>query len=368
MENILANNLLKNLKSALVVINTQGEILMINEAAGRILGVNNISEAIGKSCRKVFRNFPYLSDLLLTSFSIHALPDRAELELEGTPNKDRKTIGYTLSPIFNDNQERIGTALFFKDLTEVELEETQEKIKDRLITLGEMAAWLAHEIRNPLAGIEVSAGILLRGEDDPQRSELTRDIIGEVKRLNRIIKQTLDFVRPRPINLQECNINNILKYCLEEYLDDRNDIQVEMSLEDLKSVLLDDTQIILAIGNIIKNCYEAMDNGGALKLRSYTIPSESSGNVPEAFADYVIREDRNIVVEIEDTGGGIGEEVMDKIFTPFFTTKSGGTGIGMSIAQKIIAGHWGFLDVESWPGRGTRFKVILPMFIPIPEE
>lgn len=368
MEILLANNLLKNMKSALVVVDTEGEILLLNESAGRILGVERVSEAVGRNCRDVFRSFPYLSDLLLASFRIHTLPDRAELEIEGRPSKDRKTIGYTMSPIFSDRQERLGTALFFKDLTEVELEETQEKIKDRLVSLGEMAAWLAHEIRNPLAGIEVSADILLKGETDPQKSEAARDILDEVKRLNRIIMQTLDFVRPRPVNLQECNINDILEWCLGEFLADREDIQVEKSLAGVEEVLLDDTQMAQAIGNIIKNCCEAMRDGGKLILRSYTVPSESAGHVPEAFSDHVIRRDRNIVVEIEDTGEGMAEDVMDKIFTPFFTTKSGGTGIGMPMAQKVITEHWGFLDVESWPGRGTRFKAILPMFTPKSEE
>ncbi len=368
MEGLFTDNLLKNLKSALLVIDKKGNVVMLNESAGRILGIKEVSEVIGNKCSKVLRNFPYLSELLLTSFQIHTLPDRAELELEIKPSNDRKTIGYTLSPIFSDEKERLGTALFFKDLTEVELEEAQEKIKDRLISLGEMAAWLAHEIRNPLAGIEVSAGRLLKGETDPERSEITRDIIDEVRRLNSIIKQTLDFVRPRPVNLQECDINDILEYSLRECVDDRDDIHVVKSLYEMEPVLLDSTQMTQAIGNIIKNCCEAMEDGGELRLKSYTFPSESSGSIPDSFADHVIREDRNIVVEIEDTGEGIVEEVMDKIFTPFFTTKSGGTGIGMSLAQKVITEHWGFLDVESWPGKGSRFRVILPIFRPKPEE
>ena len=358
----LALDVLRHLKSALVIIDRSGTILIFNAAASKVLGLGPEENLIGRNCREVFSEYPYLNDLLLASFDIHTLPDRAELEIKNRLNGDRKVIGYTLSPVYSDANDRLGTAIFFKDLTEVELEETKEKIRDRLVTLGEMAAWMAHEIRNPLAGIEVAAGILLKGEQDPSRTETVRDILGEVKRLNRIITETLDFVRSRPINLQDCNVNRILLDCLNESVQEEEGVDVELSLGDLDNVLLDDTQISHALSNIIKNSYEAMEGHGKLCVRTYAIPSEEGRHVPESFSEHVVRDNSNLVVEIEDTGVGIPEDIMHRIFTPFFTTKTGGTGIGMSLAQKVVTEHWGFIDVESTPGMGTTFKVILPMF------
>jgi len=358
-----ALNVLKYLKSALAVIDREGRILVLNRSAVKILSLDDEVSAIGKNCKDVFASYPYLSDLLMSSFDIHTLPDRAELELQRQPAGDRKVVGYTLSPVYGDDGERLGTALFFKDLTEVERQETKERIRDRLVSLGEMAAWLAHEIRNPLAAIDVSAGFLLKCEKDPSRMEPARDILSEVKRLNTIITQTLDFVRSRPLNLQYCDLGGVLTDTLHECIQGRNDIEISLSLTDIGPVLLDTSQISHALGNIITNSCEAMPDGGTLSASIYTIPSEAGGQVPETFRDHVVRENENIVVEISDTGIGIPEDVIDKVFTPFFTTKNGGTGIGMSLAQKVVAEHWGFLDIESTYGKGTKFKVILPRFI-----
>ncbi|HDL53473.1 MAG TPA: PAS domain-containing protein [Proteobacteria bacterium] len=357
-----ALKVLKHMKSALVVIDREGSVLVLNRSARKILSLGNEDIAIGKSCRDVFAAYPYLSDLLMTSFDIHTLPDRAELELKGRPAGDRKVVGYTLSPVYGDDGERLGTALFFKDLTEVERQETKERIRDRLVSLGEMAAWLAHEIRNPLAAIEVSAGLLLKDEKDPSRTESVRDILSEVKRLNTIITQTLDFVRSRPLNLQYCDLNAVLTDTLNECLQGRNDIEISLTLNDIGPVLLDTPQISHALGNIIVNSCEAMPDGGTLSVSIYTVPSEAGGQVPETFTNHVVREMENIVVEIADTGVGIPEDVIGKVFTPFFTTKNGGTGIGMSLAQKVVTEHWGILDIESAYGKGTKFKVILPKF------
>ncbi len=129
--------------------------------------------------------------------------------------------------------------------------------------------------------------------------------------------------------------------------------------------LLDETQLRNAFQNLVKNCCEAMSSeisGGELRIRTRLAANEAGRQVPEAFSGQVVRGDSNLVVEIEDTGPGMPKEVLDKVFTPFFTTKAGGTGLGMSIAHKSITDHWGFLDIESRPGKGTRFIITLPLY------
>jgi len=355
-------NILKHMKSALIIIDREGDILVLNDSAGKILRLDSETEYSGKKSREVLSTYPRLLELFRISFEMHTLPDRAELEIINAHTGDRKTIGYTLSPVFDDKSNRLATAMFFKDLTAVEQEETKERIQDRLVALGMMAAWLAHEIRNPLASIKVNAGLLHKGEKDGQKMQLSDEILSEVKKLDRIITQTLDFVKQKPINLQECNINEIITDSVKKNLHSYHSIDVWYAFSEIGTVMLDAHQIDQALGNIINNSYEAMPDGGTLTISTSLIPSNAGDYVPEEVSKHVARDEMNIQVVIEDTGVGIAEEVLDKIFTPFFTTKSGGSGLGMSLTQKIVSDHWGFVDVTSELGVGTKFIVVLPLY------
>jgi PAS domain-containing protein len=133
LSNTFALDVLANMKSALVVVDKVGKVLVINESAGRILGVDDVAQTVGLDCREVFERIPYLSELLLSSGDFKTLPDRAELEIRDSSDSGRRVIGYSLSPVHNEQKERLGTALFFKDLTDVEREETKERIRDRPI-------------------------------------------------------------------------------------------------------------------------------------------------------------------------------------------------------------------------------------------
>ena len=355
-------NILKHMKSALIIMDREGRIMILNDSARKILGLAPELEVTGKDCKVILHAYPRLSDLFRTSFDMHTLPDRAELEILNAVSGERRTIGFTLSPVLDDDSERLATAMFFKDLTVVEQKETQERIQDRLAALGMMATWLAHEIRNPLASIEVNAGLLHKGEDSPQKAQLFKEILSEVKSLDRIITQTLDFVKKKPINLIECDINEIITESVNKNLYAYHNIDVWYAFSEIGTVLLDAHQIAQALGNIINNSYEAMPDGGTLTISTGLTPSNAGDYVPEDVSSHVVRDEMNIQVAIEDTGEGISEEALDKIFTPFFTTKSGGSGLGMSLAQKIISDHWGFIDVASELGAGTKFIVVLPLY------
>ncbi len=355
-------NILKHMKSALIIIDREGEILVLNDSAGKILRLDNETELSGRDFSEVLGTYPRLLELVKISFEMHTLPDRAELEIINVHSGERKTIGYTLSPVFDDKSNRLATAMFFKDLTVVEQEETKERIQDRLAALGMMAAWLAHEIRNPLASIKINAGLLHKGEKSNQKMQLSDEILSEVKKLDRIITQTLDFVKQKPINLQECNINEIITESVHKNFHDYHSIDVWYAFSEIGSIMLDTHQIAQALGNIIKNSFEAMSDGGTLTISTGLTPSNAGDNVPEEVSKLVVRDEMNIQVVIEDTGTGISEEMLDKIFTPFFTTKSGGSGLGMSLTQKIVSDHWGFVDVTSELGVGTKFIVVLPLY------
>jgi len=205
-------------------------------------------------------------------------------------------------------------------------------------------------------------GFCTRARRTFKRFKLTDEILSEVKRLDKIITQTLDFVKQKPINLHECNVNEIIREGLDKYIHRYDGIDVWYSLSEVGTLLLDASQIAQALGNIIKNSLEAMPEGGSITVSTRFTPSSAGDQVPEGVSKQVVREDRNIQIVIEDTGKGIKGEELDKIFTPFFTTKSGGSGLGMSLTQKIVSDHWGFIDVASEFGEGTKFIVVLPVY------
>jgi len=153
---------LKSMRSGVISVSRAGEITCINDNALRILQIAGTPEEfLGKSVQEVLRDHAYIGQLLLESFKSKHLPNRAEMVIRG-PGREGKNIGFTLSLVRDDAGEVIGSAIFFKDLTQIEQLEEGQRLKERLAALGQMAAGLAHEIRNPLAGIEVTAGLLRR--------------------------------------------------------------------------------------------------------------------------------------------------------------------------------------------------------------
>jgi signal transduction histidine kinase len=358
---ILLKNVLAHLKSGLLVVDREGRAIVLNRAAEAILHLPPLPAA-GRPCAELLSDHPYLAELISASLCQSTLPDRAELEIPEGRGRPKKVIGYTISPVRTGKQALIGVALFFKDLTAVEQEENKSVLQDRLATMGRMAAWMAHEIRNPLAAIGVNAGLLARDEKDRQRLELAGEILHEVRHLNGIITQALDFVRSRPLNLRQTDLGALLREVVDPLAAQADGICVRWSLGRMGPALLDETQLRNAIANLAKNSCEAMAGGGELRVRTRLVPNRAGRGVPEAFSSQVARGERDIRIEIEDTGPGMPREVLDKVFTPFFTTKAGGTGLGMSIAQKAVTDHRGFLDIDSRPGKGTRFTITLPLY------
>ena len=186
-------HMVANMRNGVLAINRAGEVVLINDEAYRIFRLPPDLDYLGQPYAEVFRSHPDIVRVLSGAFEMAALPNRAELRLKTTG----KVIGYTLSLIRNEHDETVGAALFFKDLTHVEQMEERERLRDRLAALGEMAAAMAHEIKNPLGGIEVMAGLLRRQVPDNRDAQaLVADIINEAKMANAIVQEMLDFVRP----------------------------------------------------------------------------------------------------------------------------------------------------------------------------
>ncbi|HZN56262.1 MAG TPA: ATP-binding protein [Candidatus Polarisedimenticolaceae bacterium] len=358
--------LIDGMRCGILVIERTGRVVMVNDHARAILELPE-PPLRGAAIAEVLADHPQLAQILHDAFSMSLLPNRAEIDLKSR-SESGKTIGFTISLVPGPGGAPTGAALFFKDLTHVEHKEEQERLKDRLAALGQMAANLAHEIRNPLASIEVSTSLLKRRlPDSAGERELLDKIIAEVRRLNRTITSSLEFVRPVSLTLAPASIRAVLDDALTVALGRRGrpGIRIERTeSRELPDFLMDRGQLRQVFENLFLNAMEAMGETGVLGIDVGTIPAPASGTTPYRPAgarDARSAFDAYAVVRVSDTGCGVPADHLDKLFYPFFTTKTHGSGVGLSMAKKIVDSHRGVIDVASRPGAGTVFTVRLPM-------
>jgi signal transduction histidine kinase len=345
-----------NMRNGVLAIDRAGQLVLINDEACRVFGLPPDFDYLGQRYADVLAAHPDIVRVLGGAFEIAALPNRAELRLKPT----EKVIGYTLSLIRDENDDPIGAALFFKDLTHVEQMEERERLRDRLAALGQMAAAMAHEIKNPLGGIEVMAGLLRRQvPDNAAAQSLVNDIINEAKMANAIVQEALEFVRPVRLQLERASVAEALRSAvtMADGKARRGEIRVDVSVkEDLPAIQGDRHQLTQVFANLLINAYEAMNGQGAITLVARLIDATEEGALlPDGHHPVP-----TMVVEIADDGPGVPPELTDKIFNAFFTTKPQGSGLGLAIVRKIIDAHDGRIDMTS-TARGTCFRVTLPV-------
>src|SRR5207253_4743432 len=221
--------LVSSMRNGVIAVHRDGTLALMNDEAYRIFGVARNAGDIGRSFKDVLHDRPAIIRVLAGSFELTHLPNRAELRLK---DLDR-VIGYTLSQVKNDDGQAIGAVMFFKDLTQVEQVEERERLRDRLASLGEMAAGIAHELKNPLAGIEVMAGLLRRQVPDSKDAQsLLADIISEAKLANAIVVEMLEFVRPIRLQVERTDMTDVLHQAvtLAETKAKRGDVSVDIDV------------------------------------------------------------------------------------------------------------------------------------------
>ncbi|MBI3610947.1 MAG: PAS domain-containing protein [Nitrospirae bacterium] len=272
-------------------------------------------------------------------------------------------LGMTVSPLKNEEGRQIGGVWIFQDLTRIRKMEIEIENKKRLATIGEMAAGMAHEIRNPLASISGSLQVLqktLRLDHEESR-RLMEIALKETERLNGIITAFLLYARPTPLNKKQCDINHLVMETLsllqnsQEY---RDRIRFDSNLTPgaLKTAV-DPDRIRQVFWNLSINAIEAMTLGGRLLVTTRPVTIQSHPDpVRTSWAEVIF----------SDNGCGIRQEDIGKIFYPFFTTKDRGSGLGLSIVYRIVEEHQGRIHVDSRPGQGTQFTLLLPMIEPTP--
>jgi two-component system nitrogen regulation sensor histidine kinase GlnL len=265
-------------------------------------------------------------------------------------------VSVTVSPFMNNGVPSQGAVLHVRDMSLFKELEESSKRTDELSHLGALSLGMAHEIKNPLVAISGSAQLLRKRLPD-QHHKFLDVVIKESDRINRMMERMLDFARPTQLEMKLLNIHQILEeILLLEKKNGQGDIQFIHNYDpSLPQVEGDEDQLKQVFLNLVRNALEAMPKGGTLELMTrihsnYTVKTDKHPNSRQA-----------ILVEIKDSGSGIEAEDLNNIFTPFHTTKSKGSGLGLPLSLKIVENHKGKMNVQSETGKGTRIQVFLPV-------
>jgi len=359
-------NIVQSISSGLLTADLGGNITSFNRAAQEITGLS-WSEVRGKKYVEVIEwegVQEFYKDLEQINQS-----HRYDVE---TKKKDgsRLLLGVTLSPLRDELDKVTGVVGTFQDLTKIRKLEEEVRKREKLATIGQMAADMAHEIRNPLASLSGSVQVL-RNELtlSEENKHLMEIALKETERLDNIITQFLYYARPSPLNYKSCNLHRLLEetvQLLENSRDYNSSIEIRTDFGPTDVLTrVDPDQMKQVFWNLSINAVQAMSTGGLLNIvmrvkkevSDEIVHHPPHGNVGQ-FKDNHSGQITEIV--FEDNGGGIVMEHLDRIFDPFFTTKSNGSGLGLAIVYRIIVDHGGRIWAESLDKQGTRFIIHLP--------
>ena len=335
-----SDNLVENMPMGLVAMDRESRIIAFNQTAEFVLR-KTAGEVIGQMAKDVL---PEACRDLLRTLEVEKQIIAKEIDCFLT---DGRTIPLeVIATVLEEEDGARGVVVLFRDITEIKQLKKEIAQSQRLASLGSLAAGVAHEIRNPLSSIKGFATYFKeRYRDNPDDSQTADIMVQEVDRLNRVIGQLLDYARPMTMNRRETAIQTVIQHALRMIESQAREkgvvIQTELQA-DVAAVLIDPDRIKQVFLNLYLNAIGAMEGGGILSVALLSMT------------------DRRIRIEVRDTGVGIDPKDLDRIFDPYFTTKSSGTGLGLAIVQKIIEAHRGEIQVASTPGLGTTVSVILP--------
>jgi PAS domain S-box-containing protein len=343
-------HVVKGMRNGVLAFTRDGRLTLINDEAYAIFGIARRQEDLGRPVAEVLQEHPEVVRVLNAVFDVHHLANRAEIRLRPSG----KVIGYTLALVRNDTGSVIGASMFFKDLTRVEQLEERERLRDRLAAVGEMAAAIAHEVKNPLAGIEVMAGLLRRKTtNSAEAQKVLSDIITEAKMANKIVQEVLEFVRPIRLQVDRTVVSEAVRSAVQlaDTKVQRGSIAVDVQVPETLSLSHGDQhQLTQLFTNLLTNAYEAMEGRGRVTIRASATRIDDGTGSREA-----------VLVEVADEGPGMPADVAERVFSPFYTTKAQGSGLGLAIVRKIVDAHDGSIDLQTTPGRGTKVRVTLPV-------
>lgn len=348
-------NIFSSFVDGVILLSPQGTIVRANPATEELFHLSSGS-LTGKPLSDLFPEQGEISFKVRQTLNLGV--SFRDLRCEGVHRLNRTSFpaSVTVSPYFDNDGAARGAVLHVRDMSLFrELEESTRRM-DELSHLGALSLGMAHEIKNPLVAISGSAQ-LLRGRLETQHHKFLDVVIKESERINRMMERMLTFARPSQLELKLLNIHQILEeILLLEKNNGTSNFQVIQNYDpSLPQMEGDEDQLKQVFLNLIRNSLEAMPEGGKLELitriHSYYMVKTENSPTPR----------QDILVEIIDSGSGMNPETLNKVFTPFHTTKSKGSGLGLPLSLKIVENHQGKLKIQSQSGKGTRVQVFLPV-------
>jgi len=342
-------NILRSVASGVITFNEDSIITTFNEAAGRILRIEWQS-IIGKTCDEVFGIGSKFSRLLTRAYRHGEIITREQFELEQRDGR-RIWLGISTS-LLKDRAERfIGTTFVFTDLTEVKELQAQVELRERMTVVGEMSAGIAHEFRNFMGTILGAAKLIARQiKPNDVAQESLSTILHVISDMDYLITQFLNFSKKTELDLKPVALDAWLKRVVDQVwtqsASDSHRAEIHCSA-NIAAVSMDEVLMRQALSNLVQNAVEAMPKGGSVQVTTTVVQSHSGR--PE------------LELRVTDSGMGIPGDRLEKIFLPFYTTKTKGTGLGLALVHKIVLLHNGRIQVESQEGKGTTFRVHLPI-------
>lgn len=355
-------SIIESMRSGLITIDLNNKITSFNNSAADILGYDP-EEVLHKTLDQVFP----ADDCELLLMNIHD-PEQGllnrEMKLTGKSGEPI-FVGFSVTSRYDTSDRRVGTIISFKDITQIKQMQVEVQRMDRLASMGVMASGIAHEIRNPLAGIKTIAQTLEEEiEPDDSRREYVSRIVRQVNRMDDLLKTIFSYAKPRQPHRKFFRLQETIQevFALLESRMRQQSVKYEESYHsDLPLIYVDFYQIQQIFVNLFLNAMDAMPDGGTLRLEAR--PKVTSINrVDRRGGTFPYEKKSALYVEVllEDTGAGIDDETLPAIFNPFFTTKPQGAGLGLSIVYRIMMEHQGDIQVESELAKGTTFKILLP--------
>jgi PAS domain S-box-containing protein len=360
--------ILEAMTNGLITLNMDGRIVKWNDMAARITGYH-VGEVEGRLCQELFASSPSFVRILLDGIQRQVVCwDRSVSFVR--PDGHEVPLEINTSLLEDETGQTTGLLGIFRDLSLVRELEQRLRRADRLAAVGRMAATVAHEIKNPLVALKTFVDMVPRRAKDPAFIARFRDIVPkEVDRVNAIMEDLLDLSRPPRLSPRPLHVEEVIRRCIalhEHQAAERGITLVEELAPNLAQVRADPEYLLRALGNLTINAIQAMSAGGTLTVRSGSRePWQPTPTAKTLQGDLVAANATQpfVWISVTDTGTGMTPEQLDSLFTPFFTTKEKGTGLGLALTHKIIEEHQGYLHVESQFGVGSTFTILLPSYI-----
>jgi PAS domain S-box-containing protein len=341
--------ILKSISSGVIICDNSGKIIRFNDPAKEIFS-SSADLVLNHNYEEVFKEYVKLSELVEETLIAEKEHRVEEMELPGREGKNI-WLGVSTSLIKNEENETLGILVLITDITPLKNLQKELVFKEKMAILGETSAGLAHELRNSMAAI-LGYGKLLKKilPGDDSSNEIIDGIINESLQTETMLQRYLNITKPLEIVPERFNLGPIIQDALKMVKESAPNVVFESKLPPTLPAIYGDPLLLKqTFQNLFQNSIEAMPQGGKLSVSL------------EPKKDF-------IEISIEDTGCGIPQENLGKIFNPFFSSKEKGMGLGLSLVKKIITSHQGSIEVESEVGKGTIFRIYLPMELQSPTE